>query len=217
MTNYREIIRLYSQGLSTRNISLSIPCSRTTVIKVIQRLKQSNFVWPLPDDVTNHVLEKSLFPDYIADNLYMMPDYEHIHKDLSKSGVTLSLLWQEYSEICRLNQKLPYKYSQFCKLYGDFANQNKATMRLRHKPGEKLQVDWAGQTAFIKDNITGDQIKAYIFVATLPYSGYSYVEAFLSMNMENWIQAHINCFKYFNGVTKIIVPDNLKTGVDKAN
>ncbi len=88
-------------------------------------------------------------------------------------------------------------------------------MRIVHKPGEKMEVDWAGKTLALKNNINGSCIKVYIFVATLPYSGYSYVEGFLSMNSENWIQAHINSFNYFHGVSKIIIPDNLKTGVDK--
>lgn len=84
---------------------------------------------------------------------------------------------------------------------------------LKHKPGEILQVDWAGQTAEIVDTDTGELIPAYIFVATLPYSGYAYVEAFLSMNQECWISAHVNAFKYFGGITKILQCDNLKTGV----
>lgn len=217
MTNYREILRLYHQGFSSRQISQSIPCSRTVVIRVLKRFKQSEIQWPLPDNITNIQIEEQLYRDTKSKYNQIAPDFEHIHKELSKNGVTLTLLWTEYSDMCRQNKAIPYKYSQFCKLYGDFANTTKATMRLRHKPGEKLEVDWAGQTAVIKDKITGEPIKAYIFVATLPYSGYSYVEAFLNMNMENWIHAHINCIKFFGGITKILVPDNLKTGVDKAN
>jgi len=136
---------------------------------------------------------------------------------MGKSGVTLSLLWYEYSEACRTCRSIPYQYSQFCKLYNDYIQKTKATMRIHHKPGEKLEVDWAGQTASIMDNISGAEIKVYVFVATLPYSGYSYVEAFFKMDMESWIQAHINCFEYFRGVARILVPDNLKTGVDQVS
>ncbi len=214
MTNYREILRLHSQGISRRGIAASLSCSRNNVSMIIQRATDQSLEWPLPDTLTNEMIEEQLFPAYLSSNPQKMPDYEHIHKELAKSGVTLSLLWHEYSEGCRNNQAIPYKYTQFCKHYHDYSQKTKATMRIKHKPGEKLEVDWAGQTAAIKNNITGEPIKAYVFVATLPYSGYSYVEAFLSMNMESWIQAHINSFKYFNGVTKILVPDNLKTGVD---
>lgn len=88
-------------------------------------------------------------------------------------------------------------------------------MHLNHKPGEVLQVDWAGDTASVIDTDTGEVIPAYVFVATLPYSGYSYLEAFFSMNQEAWTTAHVNACKYFGGVTRIIQCDNLKTGVQK--
>lgn len=107
-------------------------------------------------------------------------------------------------------------YSQFCRYYRKHAAITKATLRISRKPGESLEVDWAGKTAHIIDNITGEPIPAYIFVATLSCSQYTYVEAFLSMNKESWINGHINAFRYFGGVPRILVPDNLKTGVDKA-
>ena len=88
-------------------------------------------------------------------------------------------------------------------------------MHLNHKPGEIMQVDWAGDTATVTDTDTGEAISAYIFVATLPFSGYSYVEAFFSMNQECWTMAHVNAYKYFGGVARIIRCDNLKTGVDR--
>ena len=88
-------------------------------------------------------------------------------------------------------------------------------MHLSHKPGEVMQVDWAGDTAAVIDTDTGEIIPAYVFVATLPYSGYSYVEAFFSMNQDSWTTAHVNAYKYFGGVTRIIQCDNLKTGVQK--
>ena len=88
-------------------------------------------------------------------------------------------------------------------------------MHISHKPGEIMEVDWAGQTACIRNTDTGEPIKAYIFVAVLPYSGYTYVEAFLSQDQHSWIQGHVNAYGYFGGVTRILVPDNLKTGITK--
>ena len=88
-------------------------------------------------------------------------------------------------------------------------------MHLNHKPGEVMQVDWGGDTAAVIDTDTGEMIPTYVFVATLPYSGYSYAEAFFSMNQESWTTAHVNAYKYFGGVTRIIQCDNLKTGVQK--
>lgn len=88
-------------------------------------------------------------------------------------------------------------------------------MRLEHKPGETRQVDWAGQTAHIADTDTGEQLDAYLFVAVLPYSGYAYTEAFLDMKQDAWITAHVNAYRFFGGVTRILRPDNLKTGIIK--
>lgn len=132
-----------------------------------------------------------------------------------KNGVTLSMLWLEYCDACRINGELPYQSTQFNKYYNDYLAKKNATIHLNHKPGEIIQVDWAGDTASVVDTDTGAIIKAYVFVAALPYSGYTYVEAFPSMNEECWISAHINAFRFFGGVAKIIQCDNLKTGVEK--
>ncbi|KAF0194480.1 MAG: transposase [Bacillota bacterium] len=80
-----------------------------------------------------------------------------------------------------------------------------------------MEVDWAGQTAHIIDTDTGEEILAYVFVAVLSSSQYAYVEAFLSQNQECWIAAHVNAYKFFGGVTRMLVPDNLKTGVQRAS
>ena len=144
-----------------------------------------------------------------------MPDYASVHKELQRSGVTLNLLWLEYCDQCRAAGEIPYQSTQFNKYYADYLAKVNATMHLNHKPGEVMQVDWAGDTAAVIDTDTGEIIPAYVFVATLPYSGYSYVEAFFSMNQETWSTAHVNAYKYFGGVTRIIQCDNLKTGVQK--
>lgn len=215
MTDYREILRLNDQGISQRGIAASLECSRNTVAKVLEQAKLHHLAWPLSKETTNAVLKELLFPHLMLGSMRLLPDFEHIYIELGKSGVTLSLLWNEYCEQCRLSDQIPYKYTQFCKLYREFAKKNKATMRIHHKPGEKMEVDWAGNTAQIINNITGESIKAYVFVAVLPYSSYAYVEAFLSMDMENWIMAHNHTYRYFSGVARILVPDNLKTGVDR--
>ena len=90
-------------------------------------------------------------------------------------------------------------------------------MRIKRKPGEQMEVDWAGKTMYLTDNLTGEEIPVYIFVSALPCSQYAYVEGFLSMEVESWITAHIHAFEFYGGVTRIIVPDNLKTGVTKSS
>jgi len=165
--------------------------------------------------MTDTKIQKLLFSGGGTSSVHKPPDYEYIHREMAKSGVTLSLLWNEYCEGCRLGGEIPFMYTQFCKYYRDFVSVSKATMHIDRKPGEQMEVDWAGQTARVIDDITGDIIPAYVFVATLSCSGYAYVEAFLSQNQECWIAAHVNTYVYFGGVTRILIPDNLKTGVEK--
>ena len=215
MTNYREILRLSSLGLNKAQIAGACGCSRTTVIKVLNIAATQGLSYPLPEGMSDKQLADALFPTSAAKPEYKMPDYEYIVHEMQKSGVTLNLLWLEYCEQCRNNGELPYQLTQFKKYYRDFTAKNGATMHIEHKSGEIMQVDWAGDTSHIVDTDTGETIPVYVFVAVLPYSGYSYVEGFFSMDQECWTTAHVNAFRYFGGAAKIIQCDNLKTGVDK--
>ncbi len=217
MTKYREILRLYNQGISQRSIALSCECSRNTVSKTLKRAEACKIAWPLAQEMSDDELIKHLFPQRILPSSRMIPDCEYIHKEMAKSGVTLSLLWNEYCEQCRLSNEIPFMYTQFCKYYRDYANLTKATMHINRKPGEQLEVDWAGQTTPIVDRNTGDIINAYVFVAALSSSQYAYVEAFTSQNQECWINAHIDAYNFFGGATRILTPDNLKTGVERSS
>ena len=217
MTKYREILRLHSQGISSRVIAESLKCSRNTIKKVLERAKEKSINWPLADDVSDSMLEQKLFGKQARTQRHKMPDYDYVHQEMAKNGVTLTLLWNEYCENCKLESSRPLMYSQFCFHYHEYAAKTKATLRIHYKPGDRMEVDWAGDTAFIKDNITGKQIPVYVFVAVLPYSGYTYVEGFFSRNLESWIKAHVNAYQFFGGASRILTPDNLKTGVQKAD
>lgn len=215
MTNYREILRLHSLGLNKTEIAASMKCSRNTVISTLQKAEICGLKWPLPKDMSDKKLAEMLFPGNTEKTVYKMPDYEYVHREMQKSGVTLNLLWLEYCDSCRGSGETPYKSTQFNKYYNEYLNKANATMHLNHKPGEIMQVDWAGDRATVIDTDTGELIPAYVFVATLPYSGYSYVEAFFSMDQDSWTTAHVNAYRYFGGVTMMIQCDNLKTGVEK--
>jgi len=215
MTKYREILRLNSQGISQRGIAISCECSRNTVAKVLLRAGELHLSWPLPEGRTDGDLDRQLFPKERASSTRKKPNLEYLHKELAKHGVTLKLLWSEYCEECRLQKEIPLMYSQFCNLYQRFAQKKRASMHIPRKPGEQTEVDWAGQTAFIIDRTTGEKIHKYVFVGALSYSQYAYVEAFFARDLESWISAHTHMFQFFNGVTRILVPDNLKAGVSK--
>lgn len=215
MTNYREILRLDSIGLNKTEIAASCGCSRNTVASTLKRAVECGLSWPLPMDMSDQQLAGILYPSAAGKPEYRMPDYEYVYREMQRKGVTLNLLWLEYVEKCRLSGDVPYQSTQFNKYYGEYVAKHSATMHLNHKPGEIMQVDWAGDTAEVIDNITGEILDVYVFVAVLPYSGYGYVEGFFSMNQECWTAAHVNAFRYFGGVTRILQCDNLKTGVEK--
>jgi len=217
MTDYREILRLADMGLSRTSIGEALGYSRNTVADVLRRAQLKGLETPLPKGMGDRELADLLFPEKSNEQNRRMPDYEKVHKELGKKGVTLTLLWEEYCSRCQQSGEIPYAFTQFRFHYHRFVQTTKATMHITHKPGEKMEVDWAGITASVVDSVTGESAPASIFVATLPCSGYSYVEAFLSKDQESWTTAHIHAFEFFGGSTRILIPDNLKTGVDKVN
>lgn len=214
MTNYRRILEMHSQGHSQRSIEASVHCSHQTVRSVLDRAQELHITWPVDDDVTNEMLNELLYgKKENSPSSYAVINYEYIHKELSKKGVTLTLLWQEYCESAYANGETPYMSTQFGDKYRRWARVTKATMRVTHKPGDTMQVDWAGGTIPYYDSVTGEEYKAYLFVAALPCSSYIYVEACADMKVENWLMCHVHAYAYFGGVTRVLVPDNLKTGV----
>lgn len=213
MTNHREILRLKSLGFSERKIALSCHCSRNTVSKVLKRAESTDISWPLDKNQTNAVLQELLFPELSRTPSKRMPDFSYIRKELLKNGVTKKLLWTEYMEECRLNDDEPLMYSQFCYHIQQNEQKHRATMHINRKPGEQVEVDWAGDTATIIDPYTGEKTDAHIFVGVMTYSQYTYVEAFINEKQKAWISAHVHMYDYFNGVAKILVPDNCKTAV----
>jgi len=214
MTNYREIIRLKSQGYSERNIALSCAASRNTVSKVCRAAETQNISWPLNETMTDAVLENILFPREKTATNKRMPNYDYIRRELQRKGVNKKLLWIEYCEECRQCGEEPLMYSQFCYHIQQEEQKRRATMHIPRKPAEQIEVDWAGDHASIIDPDTGEITDAHIFVGVMTYSQYAYVEAFINEKERAWITAHIHMYDFFGGVTKILVPDNTATAVN---
>ena len=214
MTKYREIIRLTGLGFSQRNIMASCGVAQKTVVKVQKRARELNLSWPLDESMTDVELQRLMFSkDSSVSQNKRMPDYDYIHKELLRNGVSKKLLWTEYMEDCRANGGDPLMYSQFCYHIQPDEQKRRATMHINRKPGEQVEVDWAGDPATIIDPDTGEILKAYIFVGVMTYSQYAYVEAFLDMKQKSWITAHVHMYEFFGGVARILVPDNCKTAV----
>jgi transposase len=172
-------------GLGQRQIGRSLNISHSTVKDHLCRAEAAGLSWPLPDDLSDEALEGMLFPrsKQRSQEDRINPDLKYIHKELRKKGVTLQLLWMEYK---RENPQ-GYQYSRFCQLYHQFRKQLHVSMRQVYNAGEKLFVDWAGQTVPVVDRETGETRQASIFVAVLGASNYIYAEAYLSQDLPSWI------------------------------
>lgn len=215
MIDYREISRLKNLKFSNVAIANSLCCSRNTVSEVLKLAESHSLEWPIPETLTNKDIEQLFYPGRGTNEGRRLPDYEYIYNELAKPGVTLSLLWAEYCAKCEAEHTIPYQHTQFNEKYHAYAASKKATLRIKRKPGETMEVDWIGDTLKVYDSANCCEIPAYIFVAVLPCSLYGYAEAFPDMKSNHWIEAHVHAYSFFGGVTRILVPDNLKTGVIK--
>ena len=214
MTKYREILRLKSLGFSDRKIAGSCGVSRNTVARVTARATEMGISWPLDFDMTDSVLDGLMYPKDKTAAAKRMPDFDYIRRELLRNGVNKKLLWVEYCEECRLAGDEPLMYSQFCYHIQRDEEKRRATMHIPRKPGEQIEVDWAGDPAHILDPDTGEVTDAWLFVGVLSYSQYAFVMAFINERTNNWIHAHVRMFEFFGGVTPVLVSDNCTTAVN---
>lgn len=208
----QEVLRLkWESGLSNRAIARSCSISPTTVSEYVRRAQAAGLSWPLPESLDEDQLYQMLFPKPAppSERVIPQPNCKTIHRELRRKGVTRRLLWLEYREA----HPDGYGYSRFCELYRQWARKLDPPMRLTHKAGEKMYVDYAGQTVRVVDLETGEIRDAHIFVAALGASSYTYAEAHWAEDLPNWIGGHIRALAFFGGVPEIITPDNPKVGV----
>ncbi|MHC4067122.1 MAG: IS21 family transposase, partial [Planctomycetota bacterium] len=176
----------------------------------LNRAAEVGLTWPLPDGLSDEALERRLFPPPpLPTTRRPLPKWEDVHVELRRKGVTLKLLWQEYIEASPEG----YSYSRFCERYQAFRQHLSVTMRQPHKAGDKLFVDYCGVTVPVLEPASGQVYQAQIFVATLGASNYTYAEATWTQSLPDWIGAHVRAFAFFGGVPRLVVPDNLRSGV----
>jgi transposase len=215
MRKIREILRLaWSCGQSRKSISVGVGVGKTTVTDTIARANAAGLCWPL-SDLDDEALERLLYPPVLHPRRRQvpLPDWNAIHNELAThKNLTLMLLWQEYKEVTPDG----FQYSHFCDLYRDWHKRLDISMRQLHIAGEKLFVDYCGQTLPIVDASTGEIRDAQVFVAVLGASNYTYAEATWTQSLPDWIGSHVRTFSFINGVPKVVTPDNLLSGVTKA-
>lgn len=212
MRKIKEVVRLrWACGLSQRRIAESCGIARSTVGEYVLRAQAAGLSWPLPEDLDEGQLEVMLFPPSAAGNKqsHPLPDWAEVHRELKRKGVTLSLLWMEY----KTRHPDGYQYSRFCDRYREWAKTVDPCMRQDHKAGERMFVDYCGQTVPVVDRATRKTRQAQVFVAALGASNYTYAEATGTQSLPDWIGSHVRALTFFGGVPELIVPDNVKVGV----
>jgi len=218
MVDYKQILRLRAEGVSQRGIADALGCSRNTVAAVFAAANTAGVGFGQVADLEAFEVRHLLLPEPTKpDSDRAAPEFEHVHRELARPSVTLLLLWNEYVAKCRETGEVPYQYSFFNEQYRRWVKSTGASMRIQRDPGESIEVDWAGDSMVFADPVTGEPVDAWLFVAALSYSAYAYVEAFADMTLTSWIDAHVHTFEAFGGVARLLVPDNLRTGVSKAD
>jgi len=218
LVDYKRILRLDAAGVSGRGIAEALECSRNTVSSVVAAARGAGVTFEQVADLDAAEVRALLLPEPVKkDSGYFAPDFEQVHAELARPNVTLQLLWTEYAASARAAGMLPFAYATFTRHYRGWVAITGATMTMNRKPGDALEVDWAGDTMAFTNPVTGRIHPAYLFIAALPFSAYFYVEAFADMKLEAWLDAHVRAYEFFGGATRLLIPDNLKTGVAKSD
>ena len=214
MRKIREMLRLlWESGLSQRQVAGCCGIGKTTVVDCVARAQRQGLDWPKAAALSDEELERRLYPpaEKVPAGERPVVDWAVVHTELKRKGVTLQLLWQEYRD----REPRGYRYSRYCELYAQWRERADLSMRQVHRAGEKLFVDYCGATVPVIDAGTGEVRQAQIFVAVWGASNYTYAEATWSQGLADWTGSHVRAFEFAGGLTEVVVPDNLKSGVSR--
>ena len=217
MKKIKDVLRLrFITNISYRQISRALNTPSSTTADYCKRFEITNYSIDEFLSLDEDEIYQLLFPEKSLPKTYKTrpkPNVEYIHKEIAKKGVTFELLWQEYKE----QHPDGYGCSQFKEYYYKYKKRLNPSMRQTYIAGEKMFVDYSGLTVPVIDLSTGEVIKAQIFVSVLGLSGYTYVHATASQKVEDFIRSHVTAFEFYEGIPKILVPDNLKSAIISNN
>ena len=214
MRQMRQMLRLAGDGVSAREIGRTLGAARSTIQDNLARAATAGLSWPLPPELTDALLERRLFARAGVKQgarRRAEPDWATLAREVKRPGVNLMILWDEYRAV----HPDGYGYSRFCDLFREFERRLSPVMRQHHPAGDKVFVDYSGKKIAITDSVTGVVRHAEIFVAVLGASNLTFAEATWTQALPDWIGAHVRLFRYLGGVPRLVVPDNLKSGVHK--
>jgi transposase len=214
MRKIREALRLhYEVGAKQREIASACNIAPSSVHEYLRRAELAGLSWPLPESCSDKRLEELLFARHEQVGVRKTPDWKAIQRELAKKNMTLTVVWEDYKE------KNPdgYERSRFCQLFREWEGTTEVRMSQNHRAGERLWIDWSGQTAPLTDLETGEVGRVPVFVAAFGVSQKLFAKAFPSQELEHWLAANVSAFKFYGVLPMFAVPDNTKTGITSPN
>jgi transposase len=215
MRQIKSILQLHwVQGLSMRSIARSLGVAYSSVQEALQKAEAAGLRWPLPAELDDEALARLLYPgNQGRPRRRPEPDWTTVDLELRRKGVTRELVWLEYKQAHPVDG---LQYAQFCVRYRQWRQTQDIVLRQSYRAGEKMFVDYAGQTLPVLDRQTGERRTASLFLAALGASGMTFAEAHEAQTLPYWIGGHTHAVEYFQGVPAVTVPDNTPTGVQHA-
>ncbi len=217
MRRIRQVLQLHFDAqASARTIAGTLGVGRSTVQDYVARAAASGLVWPLAPELTDDELEQMLFPTPRGKpgaRLHVEPDWSTLVREMKRPGVNLLILFEEYQAA----HPDGYKYSRFCQLFRAFERRLAPTMRQTHVAGDKAFVDYSGKKVPIVDPLTGEVRMAELFIGVLGASNLTYADVTWTQSLPDWIGAHVRMFRFFGAVPRLLIPDNLKSGINKSS
>lgn len=217
--DYKRVLVLhFTNGMSSREIAETTGDGKTTINEFLKRFRECEVLsYPLPENVTNEFIAECLYRKAgspVNSEIYRDFDTEEVHQALAKKGETLKHLWKKYNAAGIVNGRRPLSYRQFCRRYTNWLDSAKVTFHIQRYPGVNLELDFAGKKLSIRDRRNPEQMTPVtIFVATLSFSDYFYIEGMTCCDISNWIRVNNNALSYFGGITQTVTPDNCKVAV----
>lgn len=216
MRKIREVLRLrFECDCTHRQIAASCSVSPATVSEYLARAESAGLAWEAARDLSESEVEARLFT-YIGrgePSARAAIDFGWVHRELRRVGVTLQLLWGEYTQACAAAQTQAYQYSQFCERYARWCKKQRLSMRQVHRAGEKMFIDYSGKKPCIADRETGEIREVELFVTVLGASNYTFAEATLTQTIPDFIASCVRSLEYYEAAPQIAVPDQLRSAV----
>lgn len=219
MPNYKKVFAMLARGgVSQQDIAAICGCSKRDVSSAARYVRESGTPAEKMALMSEEEIRERAFPRKrrAKDPDYLQPDMETlVERKLRNTKLTVKQFWYEHCRQAAEAQMKPYSYPMFCEMFAAVASKAGVAATLRHEPGEKVFIDYAGDVGWVTDKLTGHRAKVWVLVFCLPASCRIYAEGFTDMTERSWLAGHAHALEFYGGVPRMLVPDNCATATDR--